>query len=132
MGKKGLKFVKPLSAEAFRAALMDHLVFALTIDESNVRLVRREVLSLARIHNKPIELLLNHSSSRTISTAIKWGRRWVHTIFFSSCASKMSEVWPPLVKVNFLVVHGATEAEALSWVFHSPLKVLGSVTSVSG
>jgi len=119
-----LLFVKPMSQNAFRKALMDSKVNAISLDDTNVRLVRREILNLLRIHRKPLEILLNSSSSLTISNSIGWGRKWIDTMFFSSCATTISEIWSPLVKMNYLVVHGATEVEALSWVFHSPRRFI--------
>ncbi len=36
----------------------------------------------------------------------------------------INEIWTPISKLNYLVIHGADEEEALRWIYDNPLKLL--------
>lgn len=123
-----LIFAKPLNRQALRYALSQERVIAITIDEDNWKLLnRKSSLNMLRQQGKFVEVPMMASSGvifRVIRLAYKW-----FDVVFSSCASELTQLWPPLSKVNYLVIHGADEEEAIRWVYDNPNKLLLSTSS---
>ncbi|EWG07290.1 MAG: RNAse P subunit p30 [Candidatus Aramenus sulfurataquae] len=121
--KNVLVFAKPLNRQALRYALSQERVIAITIDNDNwMLLTRRASLNMIRQQGKLVEVYMSASSGiifKVIPLAYKW-----FNVVFSSCASDMTQLWPPLSKVNYLVIHGADEEEAIRWVYDNPSKLL--------
>lgn len=125
-----LIFCKPLTEEILRICISYNKVNAITVDNVNFHLFkRRATLNLIRLHDKTIEVILPYSSSYIIYKFIIWGYKWIRNILFSSCAKDFNEIWNPLSKVNYLILHGADYEMATYWVFKSPQVFLNNVSS---
>ncbi|BDC19310.1 RNase P subunit p30 [Acidianus sp. HS-5] len=128
--KSKLIFCKPMTEEILRICITYNKVNAITVDNTNFRLFRRKAtLNLIRFHDKVVEVVLPHSSSYVIYKFVIWGYRWIRNILFSSCAKDFNEIWNPLSKINYLILHGADYEMATYWIFKSPQVLLNNVRS---
>ena len=119
-----LVFVKPLSSEVLRYSLRNPRVNCIVIERKNSHIFgKKSSLNLIRQYKKPVEIQLKNLEIDVIYKVISWSK-WIEYPFLSSCASKFNELWSPLSKFSLLVSLGASESEALKWIYISPLRVL--------
>ncbi|NON62997.1 MULTISPECIES: hypothetical protein [Acidianus] len=114
-----LRVCKPLTKDALRYAIINDSIDFISIDDSNFFLLKKSMLNLIRQKTKPVEISLS-SSSNVIFKAIRFGYKWIDNLVFSSCAKDFNELWPPLSKINYLIIHGADEEMALYWTYVTP------------
>ncbi|QKQ99903.1 hypothetical protein GWK48_05515 [Metallosphaera tengchongensis] len=122
-------FVKPSSRSAIIKALNDPRVNGISVDNSNYKLVKKNLLNLSISNKKYLEIILNSSSSEVIRRAIEWGYRGARTIF-SICVEKVSDIWSPLSVFNYLILHGASPSYVASWLFTYPSELFINGTNV--
>uniref|UniRef100_A0A2U9IU94 RNase P subunit p30 n=1 Tax=Metallosphaera hakonensis JCM 8857 = DSM 7519 TaxID=1293036 RepID=A0A2U9IU94_9CREN len=125
-----INFLKPLERAQLIKALNDKKVHGISIDKNNFHLLKKNLLNLVNIKEKYIEINLNNSTSQVIRRAIEWGHKGTK-IVFSSCASKISEIWPPLSLFNYLVLHGASIPDIITWINTYPLELFEIVSDYS-
>lgn len=120
-------FFRPLSRGQLVKALNDPGVHGISVDNDNFYLLRKNLLNLSKSKEKFIEIRLSNSSSNVIRRAIEWGYKGAK-IVFSSCASRISELWAPLSLVNYITFHGAYMEDVISWVYTNPLELFQLVS----
>ncbi|MEM4080420.1 MAG: hypothetical protein QXY37_03770 [Metallosphaera sp.] len=123
-------FFKPSSRENLVKALNDYRIHGISLDRTNYHLLKKNLLHLIKIKNKFIEIRLNESSSELIRRSIEWGYNNIK-IVFSSCASTISDVWPPLSLFNYLLIHGASSSRAIVWISRYPMELFNIVSDIS-
>jgi len=121
---KALVFVKPLSIDALKYAIINDKVSSIILSSDNLHLFKKTMLSLIRQYDKPVEVQLHNFNSFVLRKIITWSYRWIMYPLFSSCANNFDEIWPPLAKIDLLVTHGADEEEAIKWIYFSPQKLI--------
>lgn len=121
---KALVFVKPLSIDALKYAIISNRVSAVVLSSENLHIFKKTMLNLIRQYDKPVEVQLRNFNSFVLRKIIVWSYKWIAYPLFSSCAGNFDEIWPPLSKINLLVIHGADEEEAIKWIYFSPQKLL--------
>ncbi|WP_338601159.1 RNase P subunit p30 [Sulfolobus tengchongensis] len=121
-----LIFVKPLSIDALRYAIINKKVHAIILSDDNSRIFRKSMLNLLRSHNKFVEVSLK-SSSGLIHNAVIYGYKWIPNIIFSSYAKDFNEIWNPISKISYLTIAGADEEEAYKFVILNPIKLLYAI-----
>ncbi|AWR97268.2 RNase P p30-like protein [Acidianus sulfidivorans JP7] len=127
---KSLIFCKSNNAEVIRECIKTKNVSAIVLDSSNINIIRKKtILNMIRFNNKIIDVWLPFSSSYVISKVVIWGYKWFNNILFSSCASKFNEIWNPISKINFLVIHGADEELATYWIYISPMVLIRNASN---
>lgn len=123
-------FCKTNNAEVLRTCIKLDEISGIVLDSSNINLFKKKtILNMIREYNKLIDVWLPNSSSYVISKAVVWGYRWINNIVFSSCAKKFNELWSPLSKINYLVIHGADEELATYWVVISPQVLVSNASN---
>ncbi|BBG24421.1 hypothetical protein [Sulfuracidifex tepidarius] len=120
--KNIILFSKPHDIDTLRFSILESDIKAISIDDSNIRIFRKAMLNLININNKILEISLK-SSSFVINRAISWGYRWSFPMIFSSYANEFNELWPVLSKIDYLILHGASETMAYRWVLIEPFKL---------
>lgn len=120
--KNLILFSKPYDIESLKFSILESNIKAISIDDSNIRVFRKAMLNLININNKILEISLK-SSSFVINRVISWGYRWSFPMIFSSYANDFNEIWPVLSKIDYLIVHGASETMAYRWVLIEPFKL---------
>jgi ribonuclease P/MRP protein subunit RPP1 len=128
VNKKRMIFLKPLSKEVLRYGIISNKVIGIVIDDSNFKILRKSALNLLRQYNKFVEIPLPNSSSYLLYRIIPLSYKWFNVIF-SSYSRDLNEIWTPISKLNYLVIHGADEEEALRWIYDNPLKLLIHVSN---
>ncbi|AAY80007.1 RNase P p30-like protein [Sulfolobus acidocaldarius] len=121
---KATIFVKPLSLDALKSAIIDHRVNAIILGRDNLSLFKKTMLSLISQYNKFVEVRLNEVTFDVIYRLITWSSRWIRFPLISSCAAKFNEVWSPYSKISLLTSLGASESDALNWVCNTPLELI--------
>lgn len=121
--KKRMIFLKPLSKDVLRYGIINSKISGIIIDNSNFKIIKKTSLNLLRQYNKFVEVPLPTSSSYLIYKIIPLAYKWFNVVF-SSYSQDINEIWTPISKLNYLVIHGADEEEALRWIYENPLKLL--------
>lgn len=121
---KGFLFVKPLSIDALRYSILNEQVTAIVLSVENIHLFKKTMLNLIRQYEKPVEIQLRNFNSFVLKKFITWSYKWITLPLVSSCARTFNEIWPPLSKIDLLVVHGADEEEAIEWIYFPPQKLV--------
>lgn len=130
--KKTFIFCKTNDPETLRTCIKLPKISGIVLDSTNINLFRKKtILNMIRDHDKIVDVWLPFSSSYVINKVIIWGYKWINNILFSSCATKFNEIWSPLSKINYLVIHGADEELATYWITISPLVLINNVASYS-
>ncbi|AAK41036.1 RNase P subunit p30 [Saccharolobus solfataricus] len=130
VSKEVLVFVKPLSIDALKYAVINKRVNAVVLDDDNIRIFKKSMLNLLRSYGKFVEISLK-SSSGLLYNAILFAYKWIPNIIFSSYASSFDEIWSPISKISYLTVLGADEEEAYKFVIINPIKLLNELNSIN-
>ncbi|ACP48538.1 RNase P subunit p30 [Sulfolobus islandicus Y.N.15.51] len=125
-----LVFVKPLSIDALKYAIINKRVNAVILADDNMRIFKKSMLNLLRYYDKFVEVSLK-SSSGLLYNAIVFAYKWIPNIIFSSYASDFNEIWSPISKISYLTVLGADEEEAYKFVILNPIKLLNELNSTN-
>ncbi|MCY0849191.1 RNase P p30-like protein [Sulfuracidifex metallicus] len=118
-------FSKPYDIETLRFSVLTSEISGITVDDSNIKIFRKAMLNLINYNKKIVEISLK-SSSFVISRAISWGYKWSFPLIFSSFAQEFNEIWPLVSKINYLIVHGASQVQAYKWVLNEPFKLFSN------
>ncbi|WP_168064385.1 RNase P p30-like protein [Sulfolobus sp. S-194] len=121
---KSLVFVKPLSVDALKYSIIDDRISGVILSAENTHIFKKTMLNLIREYEKPVEIQLRHLNSFVLRKFIIWSYKWISFPLISSCANSLGEIWPPLSKINLLVIHGADEEEAIDWIYFSPQRLI--------
>lgn len=123
-------FCKTNNAEVLRTCIKLSEVSGIVLDSTNINLFKKKtILNMIREYDKIVDVWLPYSSSFVISKIAIWGYKWINNIVFSSCAKKLNEIWSPLSKINYLVVHGADEELATYWITISPQVLISNASN---
>lgn len=128
--KNVLIFIKPLTLDSLKYAIVNKGVNAIVLDDDNVRIFKKTMLNLIRINDKFVEIPLK-SSINTIYFGITIAYKWAPNIIFSSCANEFNELWSPISKIDYLTVLGADEEEVYKFVLFNPMKLLYEFNSTN-
>ncbi|BFH73508.1 RNase P p30-like protein [Sulfurisphaera javensis] len=120
---KGFIFVKPMSIDALKYSIINDKITGIILAQDNIHLFKKTMLNLIRQYDKPVEVQLRNFNSYVIRKLVTWSYKWISTPILSSCARTFNEIWPPLSKIDLLVVHGADEEEAIGWIYFLPQKL---------
>ncbi|BDB97677.1 RNase P subunit p30 [Saccharolobus caldissimus] len=125
-----LVFVKPLSIDSLKYAIINKRVNAIVLDDENSKIFRKTMLNLIRTHNKFVEVPLK-SSKALIYKAILFSYKWIPNVIFSSYAKNFNELWNPISKISYLTILGADEEEAYKFVILNPIRLLYEFNSIN-
>lgn len=117
-----LVFFRPNSRDSLIKVINDERVCCVVLDNTNLHLYKRPLVRLMVRKGKFVEVWLRSSSHEVVRRAIELGNRGLKTVF-SSCPSKISEVWSPISKLNYLLILGASSPLALTWIYSFPLEL---------
>lgn len=128
VGRYRLILIRPTSRDCLVKAINDERICCLVFDNMNYYLYKESLARLLMRKGKLVEVWLHSSSHEAVRRAIKLGSRGVKLVF-SSCPSRLSEVWTPISKLNYLVVLGAPTQLGIVWLFSFPQEMYNNASA---